>query len=50
MTLKTKNFVGPGKNFDDPHVISEEEKPTPPIGVTAKKMKSWKKIQNGLTQ
>lgn len=37
MTIKTGNLVGPRKNFDDPLVIHEEEKP---IGVSTKRIKS----------
>lgn len=50
MTLKTRNFMGPGKNSDDPFVILEERELEPPISITTKRMKSWKKIQKGLIQ
>ncbi|KAI5435427.1 hypothetical protein KIW84_022019 [Lathyrus oleraceus] len=50
MILRTRNFVGHGKDLDDPLVIPEEQEPEPPIGVTTKIMKSYKKIQKGLTQ
>lgn len=46
MIIKTWNFVGFGKSHEDPLVISEEEEP---IGVSTKRMKSWKKIQKGLS-
>lgn len=48
-TLKTQNFVGLEKNYDGPLVIHEEEE-LEPVGVTTKRMKTWKKIQKGLTQ
>lgn len=42
-TLKTQNFVGLEKNYDDPLVIPEEEE-LESVGVTIKRMKTWKKI------
>lgn len=39
MILNTRNFVGPGKNSDDPLMILEEEEPKRLVGVTTKRMK-----------
>ena len=40
MILNTTNFVGPGKNSDDPLMILEEEEPRPLVSVITKRMNS----------
>lgn len=49
MSLKTKDIVGSGKYLDGPVVIPEEDTS---IGVSgsARRMKSWDQIHEGLTQ
>lgn len=47
MTIKTQDIVRPGKNVEDPLVISKEEEP---VGDNAKRIKSWNEIQKGLSQ